>query len=124
MFNRACLTLALLAGVFATSLSTRPAHAVTDSWADLEVRRVIPQAISSTERDDADAPVSGATVTPRGNELPPAAPNPGPPAETSPQSALSEIRGPSWVFAALGISLMVAGTVLTVTARRASRRRG
>lgn len=124
MFNRACLALALLAGAFATALSTGPAHAVTDSRADFEVRRVIPQAISDTVRDDADAPVPGATVTLRGNENPPAAPNPGPPAETSPQSALSEIRGPSWVFAALGISLMLAGTVLTLTARRASRRRG
>jgi hypothetical protein len=68
--------------------------------------------------DPTDVPISG------GDENPPAAPNPGPPTETSPQSSLPETGGPSWVFAALGISLMVAGTVLTVTARRAARRRG
>ncbi len=31
MFKRACLALALLAGVFVTVLSPAPAHAMTDS---------------------------------------------------------------------------------------------
>lgn len=71
-------------------------------------------------------PMPDPTVVPipGGNENPPAAPNPGPPTEISPQSSLPETGGPSWVFAALGISLLLAGTVLTVTARRASRMRG
>ena len=34
MFNRACLALVLLAGVFVMVLSPAPAHAMTDSWAD------------------------------------------------------------------------------------------
>ncbi|MBC7276465.1 collagen binding domain-containing protein [Nocardioides sp.] len=62
--------------------------------------------------------------TPGGDENPPTAPNPGPPTEISPQSSLPETGGPSWVFAALGVSLMLAGTVLTVTARRRTRSHG
>jgi len=153
MFRRACLALALLAGVFVTVLSPAPAHAMTNSWGGssglggMQVRLVAGVTITRAGEiqggqdfriDEVTSPSRTPTPTPDPtlaqdpidvpppgrDENPPAAPNLGPPTELSPQSALPETGGPSWVFAALGISLMLAGTVLTVTARRAGRRRG
>ncbi|GGU29446.1 MSCRAMM family protein [Nocardioides albus] len=74
--------------------------------------------------DPTPAPGPTDVPVPGGNENPPTAPDPGPSTEISPQSSLPETGGPSWVFAALGVSLMLAGTVLTVTARRRARRHG
>ena len=105
MFRRACLALVLLTGALVTVLSPGPAQAVADSRAEW-------------------ASVATAVPTSRGDENPPAAPNPGPPADTSRQSSLPDTGCPSWVFAAVGAALMLAGTTLTMKARRGNRKRG
>ncbi|MEI7057587.1 carboxypeptidase-like regulatory domain-containing protein [Nocardioides sp. CCNWLW239] len=91
---------------------------------DFRVGEVTSPTPSPTPTPEPTPEPSPTDVPTAGDENPSAAPNPGPPTETSPQSSLPATGGPSWMFAALGVSLMLAGTVLTVTARRAARRRG
>ncbi|MGH3350616.1 MAG: hypothetical protein ACRDPS_08095 [Nocardioides sp.] len=100
----------LLAGVFVAVLSPGPAQAGTDSWAHWT---------ATFESTDAAGLPSAAE-----DERPPATPDRGQPTDASRQSSVPDTGGPSWVFAGVGAALMLAGTALSVKARRGNRKLG
>lgn len=111
MFGRPVAALVLLAGLFVAVLSPGQAQAGTDSWARWTAT-------------SASSNVAVAAPSAAEDERPPAGPGSGQPTDASRQSSVPDTGGPSWAFAGVGAALMLAGTVLSVKARRASRKRG